>query len=163
MNIDNTLEFGETRFVINKLLPLEAKHLFVHNVRPLLKGLSELKLNEDGTSFENTTEAIISAFTDAPAEHYDVISHVMAKAIQATRGKETRFLHQTGAKEWAFQGLEGAHAMLVDVRAFTINFIGWLDVIKLEFPQIASLQETFNSPTSTPSSETSSELTRDSA
>ena len=104
LDINNTLEFGDTRFVIKKLLPLEAKHLFIHNVRPLLKGLSKLKLNEDGQAFDNITETIISAFTDAPAEHYDAISHVMAKGIEVTRGQEKRFLAQTGAKEWAFQG-----------------------------------------------------------
>ena len=105
---EKIVTWGEAQFTINKLLPTEAKAVFVHHVRPLLRGALSAEAPAGGGKTE-MWRLMLSAFTDAPANHYDAISTAMAKSIQVRRGAETRFL--AGNEAWAFQGLEGAHAI----------------------------------------------------
>ena len=149
---EKTVTWGEAQFTINKLLPTEAKAVFVHHVRPLLRGALSAEAPAGGGKTE-MWRLMLSAFTDAPANHYDAISAAMAKTIQVRRGAETRFL--AGNEGWAFQDLEGAHAMALDGRAFLVNFREWLPVVLSEFPR---LMQDFGLPsleTLTRSSETS--------
>ena len=96
---------------------------------------------------------MLAAFTDAPAEHYEAVSKTMARSIIVTRGTEKRVL--AGQEEWAFQGLSGAHMMILDVRSFAVNFTDWFPVFLSELPQLAQVFASLLRPTSTHSSETS--------
>ena len=141
----------DATFEIRKLLPTEAKPLFIHHVRPLLRGALSAEAPAGGGATEGW-RSMLAAFTDAPAEHYDAISKAMARGIIVTRGSDKRSL--SGQEEWAFQGLEGAHMVILDTRAFVANFRGWLDVAISEFPQLVQVFASLVPPTETPSSGT---------
>ena len=147
---DRTVTWGETTFTINKLLPTEAKPLFVRHVRPLLRGALSADVGPTGET--EPWRIMLAAFTDAPAEHYEAISSAMARCITVSRGGEKRPL--AGNEAWAWQGLEGAHMVLLDVRAFTVNFRAWLGVVMSEVPQLAAAFESLTPATSTDSSAT---------
>ena len=147
---DRTITWGDATFEIRKLLPTEAKPLFIRNVRPLLRGALSAEAPAGGTT--EPWRMMLAAFTDAPAEHYEAISKAMARSIIVTRGSEKRAL--AGQEEWAFQGLEGAHMVILDTRAFVSNFRGWLDVAISEFPQLVQAFASLVPPTETPSSGT---------
>lgn len=155
LNTDPVVTFGEATFEIRKLLPTESKKLFIHNVRPLLGGALTAEIPKDSTDVSTGIKLLLAAFANAPADHYDMISRAMSHSIQVTRGSETRML--AGQEAWAFQDLEGAHAMMVDVRAFTVNFFGWWDVLTSEFPQLLTIQNQLSPPTPTLSSQPSSQ------
>ena len=147
---DRVISWGEAEFTINKLLPVEAKALFVRHVRPLFRGaLSAEAPKGDGESAGGWRIAL-AAFTDAPTEHYEAISSAMARSITVRRGDVKRPL--AGNEEWAFQGLEGAHAMLLDGRAFLINFFGWWPVVTQEFPALSQAIASLGDEMQTPSS-----------
>ena len=157
---DRTVTWGETTFEIRKLLPTEAKPLFIRHVRPLLSGALDADMSlpdGDGTSeaaqWILAGRVLFAAFTKAPTEHYEAISLTMARGITVKRGTEERPL--TGNEEWAWMGLEGAHMLLLDARAFAVNFKAWLVVGMSEFPQLVQAIALLSPPTSTPSSATS--------
>ena len=147
---DRTISWGDATFEIRKLLPTEAKPLFIRHVRPLLRGALSAEAPADGET--EPWRIMLAAFTDAPTEHYEAISAAMAKAIIVTRAEEKRPL--AGNEEWAWQGLEGAHMVLLDGRAFVVNFRAWLDVAISELPQAAQAFASLVPPTETPSSGT---------
>ena len=149
----NVVEWGDARFQINKLLPIEAKDLFVRHVRPLCRGALSASTGDGNAGQADTWRIILAAFSDAPTDHYEAISRAMSGAITCTRGGESRIVRDNEA--WCFQGLEGAHAVVLDGRAFVINFFDWLPVVASEFPsllqafnQSESETETLSSPTS---------------
>ena len=162
---DRVITWGDSTFEIRKLLPTEAKPLFIRHVRPLLRGAlsaespgpppagAEVATEGGYLGATETWRVILAAFTDAPAEHYEAVSHAMARSIVVTRKGEKRPLASN--EEWAFQGLEGAHMVMLDVRAFAINFKGWLDVAISGLPQLAQAFASLAPPTETPSSPTS--------
>ena len=147
---DRTVTWGETTFEIRKLLPTEAKPLFIRHVRPLLRGALAAETGPTGET--EPWRIMLAAFTDAPSEHYEAISTAMARCIIASRAGTQRPL--AGNEEWAWQGLEGAHMVLLDARAFTVNFRGWLGVVTKELPQVAQAFASLVPPTETPSSGT---------
>ena len=149
---DRTVTWGESTFEIRKLLPTEAKPLFIRHVRPLLRGA--LSAETGGGGETEGWRIMLAAFTDAPSEHYEAISTSMARCITVTRGTEKRVL--AGHEPWAFQGLEGAHMVMLDVRAFTVNFRDWFAVAMQELPSLAQAFASLVPETSTPSSDTSS-------
>ena len=109
----------------------------MNNVRPLLGGALGADMPEDVNQDQAIAKIILSAFTNAPAEHYEAISKAMSQRIEVDRNGQKRFLINN--EEWAFDGLEGMHAIIVDVRAFAINFIGWWDVLVSELPQLLTM------------------------
>ena len=58
-----------------------------------------------------------------------------------------------GDHENAFRDLEGAHMVLLNARAFTVNFIGWWDVVLSEFPALGLVTRQLAQSTSNPSSQ----------
>lgn len=164
---EKTVTWGEAQFTINKMLPMEAKAIFVEHVQPLMHQVMRLLDEVQGDGDEEDVQFVVSdavlgkrmmkraamIFSALPPKHYRTISVAMSKSIQVRRGSETRFL--AGNEEWAFQGLEGAHAIMLDGRAFLINFTGWLPVILSEFPSLMQVFASQSRGMSTPSSETS--------
>ena len=151
---DNTLSFDGATFRITKLLPVDSKRLFIHHVRPLLSGAAKAKMSEGEGGTGIALKMMVSAFTQAPSDHYDHISRTMARRIEVQREDGKKFL--AGNESWAFQGLSGAHALAVDMKAFTVNFTEWWDVLTQEFPYLLTLMESIGMPTSTLSSLSSS-------
>ena len=147
---DRTITWGDATFEIRKLLPTEAKPLFIRHVRPLLRGALSAEAPASGAT--EPWRVMLAAFTDAPAEHYEAISKAMARGIIVTRAGEKRAL--AGNEEWAWQGLEPAHMCILDVRAATVNFRESLAVAVSELPQLAQVFASLAPETSTPSSET---------
>ena len=145
---DRTITWGDATFEIRKLLPTESKPLFIRHVRPLLRGALSAEAPANGAT--EPWRMMLAAFTDAPAEHYEAISKAMARCIIVTRAGEKRPL--AGNEEWAWQGLEGAHMVLLDVRAFTVNFQSWFGVAIQELPALAQAFASLNLKTPTPSS-----------
>ena len=145
---DRVITWGDSTFEIRKLLPTEAKPLFIRHVRPLLRGALSAEAGPTGET--EPWRIMLAAFADAPAEHYEAISKAMARSIVVTRAGEKRVL--AGNEEWAFQGLEGAHAVMLDARAFAVNFSGWFSVAAQAFPALAQVIASQNQETPTPSS-----------
>ena len=151
---ENTLHFDGASFQIQKLLPGEAMRLFIHHVRPLLAGAAKANVSGEDNANQAIIKLMINAFTEAPADHYDHISRTMAQLIVVEREDGKRKL--AGNESWAFQGLTGAHMIMVDIKAFQVNFTEWWDVLISEFPSLGALAENINMPTSIPSSPPSS-------
>ena len=148
---DRTITWGDATFEIRKLLPTEAKPLFVRHVRPLLRGALSAEAPAEGAT--EPWRIMLAAFTDAPAEHYEAISKAMSRSIIVSRAGEAKPL--AGNEEWAWQELEGVHAILLDTRAFVVNFKPWLVVVASELPQLVQAFESLSPPTSTDSSQPS--------
>ena len=116
---DRTITWGDATFEIRKLLPTEAKPLFIRHVRPLLRGALSAEAgsgpppnaNGNGNVAEaelggyigstETWRVLLAAFTDAPAEHYEAISKAMARSIVVSRGGVKKPL--AGNEEWAIR------------------------------------------------------------
>ena len=147
---DRTITWGDATFEIRKLLPTEAKPLFIRHVRPLLRGALSAEAPSDGET--EPWRIMLAAFTDAPAEHYEAISKAMARSIIVSRGGETKPL--AGNEEWAWQGLDMAHMCILDARAVLVNFRESWAVVASEFPQVVQVFASLTAETSTHSSET---------
>ena len=72
----------DATFEIRKLLPTEAKPLFIRHVRPLLRGALSAEAPASGAT--EGWRAMLAAFTDAPSDHYEAISKAMARCIIVT-------------------------------------------------------------------------------
>ena len=73
--------FGDVTFKIGKLMPMEAKRVFLKDVRPLLRGalnaeVGDASSNGDGGGGGGQWKILLAAFTDAPQNHYDAIQRV---------------------------------------------------------------------------------------
>ena len=165
---EKTVTWGEAQFPVNKMLPMEAKAVFVEHVQPLMHQIMRLldemeSGDEDDEGIKITVSDTVVGkrmmkraamiFSALPPKHYRSVSLAMSKSIQVRRGGDTRFL--AGNEEWAFQGLTGAHAVMLDGRAFLINFTEWLPVVLSEFPSLMQVFSSQSQGMSTPSSGTS--------
>ena len=57
----------------------------MNNVRPLLGGALGADMPEDVNQDQAIAKIILSAFTNAPAEHYEAISKAMSQRIEVDR------------------------------------------------------------------------------
>ena len=125
------VRFGNVTFRIGKMLPLEAKRVFMHHVRPLLRGALNAESNGTGK-----WQILLAAFTDAPQEHYDAIVTALYGHITYTAPGVTTPTMLLGDEENAFKDLDMAHSLMLDGRAFYINFFESWDVVLSEFPSL---------------------------
>ena len=153
-SLDNReVTFGKVTFRIGKMLPREAKKLFMSHVRPLLRGSLSAQSAGDGGWM-----LILAAFTDAPQEHYDAIERALYQHITYTTPEITQPQRLGGDEDNCFNRpeheLEGIHELMLVTKAFAINFIGWWGAMSSQFPQAARGLQSLAQSTSTPSSET---------
>jgi len=113
----NELKFGDTTFHIQKMLPMEAKTVFMKHVRPLLKGALSAEVSEGSNQ---GWKLFLAAFTDAPQEHYDMLVKCLYKHITWQRKGDTFSL--LGDEEDAFKDMSMANIIELDIRAFRVNF-----------------------------------------
>lgn len=127
-----TVTYGNVTFHISKMLPMEAKRVFMNHVRPLLRGALSANVKES----DGQWQLILAAFTDAPQEHYDAVQRALYSHIRyVTEGKEAPTLLR-GDEENAFKDLDMAHSILLDARAFAVNFGESWRVAFSEFPSL---------------------------
>ena len=130
--------FGNTTFRISKLLPMEAKKLFMGHVRPMLRGALSANVQSEADNWQMA----LAAFTDAPQEHYDAIAAALYRHITYQRAdSQEPPMVLAGDEENAFQDLDMAHALLLDARAFIVNFRGSWAVLESEFPALALISK----------------------
>ena len=129
------VRFGETTFRIGKLLPIEAKRVFMRHVRPLLRGALSAEVPENGDGSVGW-QVLLAAFTDAPNEHYEAIVHSLYQNITYTGPSVTAPTCLLGDEENAFRDLDMAHALILEGRAFYVNFFASWTVILSEFPSL---------------------------
>lgn len=129
-------EMGGTTFQIGKLGPIEAKQLFMHHVRPLLRGALSAKTGADAGE-AGQWQMILAAFTDAPIEHYEAIVAKLYQQIVYRPKGEAQFMPLAGDAENAFKDLDMAHSLMLDARAFAVNFFGSWGVILSELKSLA--------------------------
>ena len=110
------IKLGETTFRIKKMLPIEAKRVFMNHVRPLLKGALSAQVNEEA----QTWQILLAAFTDAPQEHYDALVQEMYRHIEYVQDGTTSVLFRD--EENAFKDLDMSDIIELDVMAFQENF-----------------------------------------
>ena len=142
--------FGETTFTINKMMPQEAKKVFLTHVRPMLRGALSANVSDNANSWQ----MYLAALTDAPQEHYDAAVQAMYTKINYTRPNAPVSQPLANDEANAFQDLDMVHILLLDVRAFTVNFRGSWDVLQAEFPKLNLILSQLFQKTSTPSSGT---------
>ena len=130
---DRTIAFEDVTFHIDKMLAIEAKSLFMRHVRPLLRGA--LSANTEGSESE-TWQIVLAAFTDAPQEHYDAITRVLYRHITFDKQGQPSGKVLIREAELAFENLEMTHILLLDARAFLVNFSGSFSVLTREVPAI---------------------------
>ena len=121
-------------FTVGKLLPMEAKKVFMEHVRPLLRGALGAG---DIKAGEATWLMALAAFTDAPQLHYDAIVQSLYRHIVYKRADSSEAPSElAGDEENAFSDLDMAHILMLDVRAFIVNFRGSWRVVISEFPAL---------------------------
>ena len=145
------ITFGATTFRIGKLLPREAKNVFMAHVRPLLRGA--LSANVSGE--EDKWQLILAAFTDAPQEHYDAIVAALYSRITYKHATDPQYSLLADDDENAFKSLTAAHMLILEGRAFYVNFHESFSVVLSEwrvlqqhFPSLRGRTQTTSSGTS---------------
>ena len=129
--------FGDVTFQIGKMFPMEAKRVFMNHVRPLLRGALSAETNGG-----DQWQLLLAAFTDAPQEHYDAITRSLYSHIQYKNSEATVLMPLLGDEENAFKELDMAHSLMLDGRAFYVNFHESWGVVTSALP---SLSQAFQS------------------
>ena len=117
---EREVTYGDVTFHIGKLMPFKAKAVFMAHVRPLLQGVKEVYPSGD-TSLV-IWQMIVAAVTGAPQNHYDALMRILYKEITYTTTEMTTPTALLGDEENAFKDLEMGHILLLDARAFVVNF-----------------------------------------
>ena len=130
---DREVSYGDVTFRIGKLLPMEAKEVFMRHVRPLLEGA--LSANADAGFWG----MVLGVLSKAPQEHYDATMRALYQQIMFTSPATPQPMVLASNAELAFKDLEAAHILLLEARAFYVNFRGSLDVLRSELPFLAQL------------------------
>ena len=134
---DREITYEGVEFQFGKLLPQEAKKVFMEHVRPLLEGALSAPADSGGTGMllgliANAPQVHIDAITDAL---YPLITYRAADMPQPMPLKNGRIDDTANA----FKDLDMAHILLIDAQAFAVNFYGSLGVLLSEFPQLRQL------------------------
>ena len=150
---DRYVRLGDVEFEIRKMLPFEAKGVFLRNVRPLIggalkagvdlddavaeaKGLAQRPAEElSAESATSLMNVVLSAVVEAPTEHYETLCEAMYGSINYRLDGEA-WTPLKNNIEHAFADLDVAHIFALDFRAFSINFIGSLPVLLSELKSI---------------------------
>ena len=143
---DREITYGDVTFKIGKLLPKEAKQVFMRHVRPLMEGA--LAASGDG----NLLQMALAVIAKAPQDHYDALMDTLYRHITFSSPSSPTLMVLHGNDEMAFKDLEAAHILLLEARVFAVNFRGSLDVLRSEFPQLDLLFQPSDPEISTPSS-----------
>lgn len=137
------ITYGDTTFYFGKLLPMEAKRVFMRHVRPLLRGALSANVDDDGSQWK----MLLAAFTDAPQEHYDTLVNVLYRLVEFTKNGQANKKPLLGDEEFAFENLDMVHMISVDVRAFAVNFFESWAVLKSEYPHLSKALQQQSSAT----------------
>ena len=76
---------------------------------------------------------MLAAFTEAPEAHYKAIVKALSKRITFTSPSNKSPLTLAGNEELAFKDLDMAHILLLEGRAFGVNFFGSCSILFEEF------------------------------
>ena len=139
--------FGDTTFYIGKMLPVEAKQVFLAHVRPLFRGALSADI-KDG----NDWQIFVAAFTDAPQAEYDSLTRALYRHVTYKSPNQPAPMPLLGDEENAFAGLDMVHILAVDARSFYRNFRGSWDVLRSMFPAIGPALQSLVRQTQTLSS-----------
>lgn len=153
------VRFGDVEFEIRKLLPMEAKAVFLRHVRPLVAGALSADVNltdvagevaevadDDEAELSESSDLfrlILAAVTEAPTSHYEKLCEAQYRCINYRRDGE-QWANLGSNLEHAFDGLDMAHLFILDFRAFAVNFLGSSAVLQSE---LGSMLRTFKSRT----------------
>ena len=141
--------FGDVTFHIGKLMPMEAKRVFLKDVRPLLRGALNAEVGDMVSSNGDKGgggqwKILLAAFTDAPQEHYDAIVRALYSHITYTAPGSNSRQPLLGDEENAFKDLDMAHSLMLDARAFFLTFSESWSVILSEFPPLNRAFQSLN-------------------
>ena len=144
--LDREVTYGETTFYIGKLLPMDSYTIFLNHILPVIgKVLGSNADSDFGLSV-------------IPQKHYKPIVAELRKHITFTSANQMTPAKVAGDEELAFRGLEPAHILLLETRAFAVNFSGSWDVLHSEFPRLEGMFTQLQRLISNPSSLTPSGL-----
>ena len=145
---DKEFTYGEVTFRVDKLLPQEAKAVFIDHVRPLMEGALNVQTGGD------TLALIMGVIAKAPATHYYAVMRALYQHVYYVRADDREQLPPgklAGDEERAFVGLDMAHILLLDARAFAVNFHESWAVLQSEFPSLSQIIQSLPQETLTPS------------
>ena len=142
---DKEFTYGDTTFRVDKLLPQEAKAVFMAHVRPLLEGALAAESGGGGDGLA----MILGIVAKAPQTHYDAVMRALYQHISYTSPDQVQPQRLAGDEERAFANLNMAHILLLDARAFAVNFHESWAVLQSEFPSLSQIIQQLPSETST--------------
>lgn len=145
-----SVTYGDTTFHIGKLMPIEAKRVFMSHVRPMLQGALAANVAEGAGGWQ----VMLAAVTNAPQEHYDALTAVLYTAITYTKPNLSTAAPLANDLDNAFDGLDMVHILDLELRAFCVNFLGSWDALKSMYPQVNRIGDLLTRQTSTLSSGT---------
>ena len=143
---DREITYEGVTFSIGKLLPMESKKFFMEHVRPMLEGAMSASADR------GLTGMILGVLSKAPQQHYDALVAVLYPQITYRTADMPNPMPLARDEANAFKDLDMAHILMLDVRAFAVNFRGSWDVLQSEFPQLRLLIQASTPETSIPSS-----------
>lgn len=132
---DKEFTYGDTTFRVDKLLPQEAKAVFMAHVRPLLEGALAAESGGGGDGLA----MILGIVAKAPQTHYDAVMRALYQHINYTSPNQVQPQRLAGDEERAFDGLDMAHILLLDARAFAVNFHESWAVLQSELPFLSQI------------------------
>ena len=146
---DREVTYEGVTFQFGKLLPQEAKRVFMGHVRPLLGGALSAPADS------GLSGMIMGAIVNAPQEHYDAIMDALYPMVTYRKADMPQPMPLKNGRiddtANAFDGMDMAHMLMIDAQAFAVNFLGSWRVLQSEFPQLALLIQASTPEISTPS------------
>ncbi len=136
-NISSEYSRNGVTFTIKKLLPQDAKQVFLKHVRPLLRGALSAEVPKE-LNRSTMWQVILAAITDAPIEHYNALMRYLYQNITFTNEDEKVPQILLGNEELAFKDLDMAHIISLDARAFAVNFRESWDVATSEYQMLVT-------------------------
>ena len=97
---------------------------------------------------------ILGIVAKAPQTHYDAVMRALYQHVYYTSPDQVQPQRLAGDEERAFANLDMAHLLLVDARAFAVNFHESWDVLQSQFPSLNRIIQSLPQETLTPSSTT---------
>ena len=108
-------------------------------------------LAEDGERAVNDARHRRQGTSDALRRRYAGVVPARLLYVRADDREQLPPQRLAGDEERAFVGLDMAHLLLVDARAFAVNFHESWDVLQSQFPSLSRIIQSLPQETSTPS------------
>lgn len=144
---EREVTYGDVTFTFGKMLPMEAKEVFMDHITPMLEGLASADIKEGVGNEVAGLQMIVGLISKAPRDHYRALVRALYPHITYTSPNQQAPQRLSANAENAFKDLDMTHILLVEARAFWVNFRGSWDVLQSEFPSLKLVIQAYLSET----------------